>query len=393
MRFPGGRKLCIVAYTEYHSDARILREAETAVQGGYEVDVITPRRKGESKKTTVNKVNIYRVGVQRYVGPENLAYVLSYLRFFVRCFFRISWLHINNGYQIIHVNNMPDILVFTTLIAKLSGARIILDIHDPMPETYLAKFGNRKNRIWYRSLLFQERVSAAYSDIVLTVHEPLKRDILEKHGIKREKISVIKNFADDRIFVPADSFKISGQIRMIFYGTIAERFGFEAVLKAISNVSSKRLFHLKIIGRGDYEYRLGRIIKGLGLIDTVDFENIVYPLAQLPVILRQYHLGLVPYNPCQATDYMLPVKMMELLAMGIPVVTISNVPISYYVDKSMYFSYNPRNMDSLTELIETIVNDPALILKKREDILINRERFIWKNESKKYLALLECLSN
>ena len=29
---------------------------------------------------------------------------------------------------------MPDFLVFSALIPKLLGAKVVLDLHDPMPE-------------------------------------------------------------------------------------------------------------------------------------------------------------------------------------------------------------------------------------------------------------------
>ena len=35
---------------------------------------------------------------------------------------------------------MPDVLVFTVLVPTLLGTYVILDIHDPMPETYDSKF-------------------------------------------------------------------------------------------------------------------------------------------------------------------------------------------------------------------------------------------------------------
>ena len=101
------------------------------------------------------------------------------------------------NYRLIHVNNIPDFLVFTAIIPKLFGTKIILDIHDPMPNTFLTKFRGNFNTLFYKFLLLQEQISAKFADHVVTVHEPLKRDVLIKDGIPEEKITVVSNFADE----------------------------------------------------------------------------------------------------------------------------------------------------------------------------------------------------
>jgi hypothetical protein len=35
---------------------------------------------------------------------------------------------------------MPDVLVFSSLVPKLLGAKVVLDLHDPMPELMEAIF-------------------------------------------------------------------------------------------------------------------------------------------------------------------------------------------------------------------------------------------------------------
>ena len=302
-------------------------------------------------------------------------------------------MHLRNRYRIFMVCNMPDFLVFSTILGKMTGAKIILDIHDPMPHTYMAKFPGTRRKRFYNLILLLEKLSAAYSDKVMTVNEPVKRDILLKDGIPAGKISVIANFADDRIFKIANQYKIDLPIRMIYHGTISARFGFEAVLPAIHRVRHKDKLSLKIIGTGDGEAALQKRIEELRLENVVVFDNKSYPLRQLPDIICQYHMGLVPYSLSPATDYMLPVKLLELLAMGIPAITIPNKAIRHYIDEKLYFAYDPRNMETLTLLIDRIIGDPSLILNKREAIKKKADKYLWKNEHQKYLDLLSQLSS
>ena len=88
---------------------------------------------------------------------------------------------------------------------------------------------------------------------------------------------------------------------------------------------------------------------------------------------------------------MLPVKMFELFSLGIPVITFPNKVIAHYLNDSMYFSYDPDDLDTLINLLERIVTTPELIMEKRNAILREREHFIWSYEQKKYINLLNSL--
>jgi glycosyltransferase involved in cell wall biosynthesis len=386
------KRFCLVAYTDYSSDARVMRHAEAASQAGYAVDVITPINGSKRRTKAIDSVMVYRLRAKHYDGSMKALYILGYLNFFICCFFWLTWKHLIRGYDVIQVCNMPDFLVFSALIAKLGGAKVILDIHDPTPETFLSKFPGSRSMLFYSFILLQERLSAAFSDKVITVHEPVKNDILIQAGVEEKKISVITNFPDDNIFKPCKQFNIRFPIRMIYYGTIAPRFGLQEALSAIAHMKYRDQIIMKIIGKGEDEFALRTCIKALGLEKLVDFENKVFPLRELPNIICQFHLGIVPYSPCYATDYMLPVKMLELLAMGIPPVSITNKAIRYYVDECLYFAYDSNDMSSLTCLLDGIIKNPSIIVSKRDSILKSEKKLLWKDERPKYLDILARLS-
>jgi glycosyltransferase involved in cell wall biosynthesis len=83
---------------------------------------------------------------------------------------------------------------------------------------------------------------------------------------------------------------------------------------------------------------------------------------------------------------------MELLAMGIPAITVPNTAIRHYLAGELYFGYDPRDLETLTRLIDRILDDPSLLLRKREEVLTASGRFIWKSELPKYLEILARLS-
>ena len=56
-------------------------------------------------------------------------------------------------YDLIHVHSVPDFEVFAALWPKLRGSKIILDIHDIIPEFYASKFGIGPQTITFKMLV------------------------------------------------------------------------------------------------------------------------------------------------------------------------------------------------------------------------------------------------
>src|SRR4051812_21485673 len=122
----------MVVHQYYHHDGRVRRYAESLIDAGMQVDVLCPRDKGYPPVAWDHGSRIFTVPVSRgYRGP--LSYLVEYVVALLLFTVWLLVLHIRNRYKIIHIHNMPDFLVFAGLIPKLMGAKLILDIHDPMP--------------------------------------------------------------------------------------------------------------------------------------------------------------------------------------------------------------------------------------------------------------------
>ncbi len=62
---------------------------------------------------------------------------------------------------------MPDFLVFAAWYPKLTGARLILDIHDIVPELFANKFKSVLKHVYVSGLRFVEKLSARFVDHVI----------------------------------------------------------------------------------------------------------------------------------------------------------------------------------------------------------------------------------
>ena len=106
--------MVMIAQSYYQIDSRVRSQAEALIEKGYEVDVIALRY---NKKIfdALNKVRIYQIPVKKNRGGL-IRYIFEYIMFFLLSF---SWLTISffiKRYKICHVHNMPNFLVFSTII-------------------------------------------------------------------------------------------------------------------------------------------------------------------------------------------------------------------------------------------------------------------------------------
>ena len=382
----------MIAYTYYESDPRVIREAEAAVGGGVEVDFLALRKPGTPATEMFRGVRLLRLNQNKYRGRGHFRYLLAYLLFFLRCFFKTTGLYFKRRYRVIHVNNMPDFLVFCTVVPRLFGVKIILDIHDPMPNTFASKFKGQENGFFYRLLLWQERLSAAYCSQVITVHDPVKFGILVKHGLSADSIKVVANFADGNLFQLRKSFSVEGKIRFVFHGTILERSGLKLLMNALSKVRNKGRISVKIIGEGDFSQTLKEMIASLKLEEMVNFDNRSYPAHSIPQQIEDCNVGLVPLEISSVTNYALPLKLLEYISMGIPVVSVRSDAISYYFGEEDCIFFDWDDASSLSGVFDRLAESPEILLRYRERAVAIRDRFAWEGEKRKYVDLLRQLA-
>ena len=321
-------------------------------------------------------------------------YVFSYLQFFLRCLLKTTSLQLGKRYRVVHVNNMPDFFVFCALLPKLMGAKVILDIHDPMPNTFASKFKKGEYALPFRLLLWEERISAAFADQVLTVHDPVKDHVLVKqHGMSPASIKVIANFADDELFALREPVQGDGRLHLAFHGTILERYGLRDAMHALAGMRHRDRITVKIIGEGDFSAELKELIGSLRLSNIVQFDNRMYPVQEIPRMLADCNLGLVPLEISSITNYALPLKLLEYLSMGIPSITVRNTAIGYYFGDDDCLFYEPGNVESLRTILDRLAASPAILRRYQQRAVVLREKFVWSREKRKYIDLLHELAD
>ena len=75
------KTILMIGYTYYEIDPRVIREAEAAVDGGFDVDVLALRRPGSPETEMVRGVRVIRVNQSKYRGKTRLQIFASVSEF------------------------------------------------------------------------------------------------------------------------------------------------------------------------------------------------------------------------------------------------------------------------------------------------------------------------
>jgi glycosyltransferase involved in cell wall biosynthesis len=384
----------MVAYTRYWTDTRVRREAEALVDRGDTVDIISLREEGEERIRMLNRVRVIQLPVNRYRGSNVVMYLAKYLQFFLAASFCLASLHLRKPYHIIQVHTMPDFMVFAAIIPKLLGAKVILDAHDPMPELYQTKFALPASHWLIRLITWTERRSVGFAHRAIAVHKP-HLDTLVSHGNPADKFFILLNLPDPKVFsrrAKAGSLKGDG-FKLIYHGTVTRRNGLRVALRALATVRQEiKGLKFQIVGDGDDIPHLIQLTKKLDLTDCVSFSEGLVPLEELVPIILESDVGIVPIVYDDFTKHTLPVKLLEYVALGIPVVSSRMESIEAYFDDSMIQYFKPGNPDDLAEKVLEVYRDPS----KRQRLTANADRFnrdySWEQQKRLYYRVIDDVS-
>ena len=345
----------ILGYLTYRSDARVKNQVRVLAENGYAVDVIC-LAEGSAEK--IDSVNLIGIRVPRYRGASPMHYVRTYSGFFLRAAIRATLLALRRRYEVVIVCNMPDFLVLCVLVPKLLGARIVLDVHDPLPELYRVKFGHRPGGPGERALMMEERASGWFADRVLATHK-LHARRLQLAGIPSRKLRIVVNAPDSGLFrYSAEPLDRSRNFRLVYHGTIAPRLGVEIAIQAVALLRDAiPEIELLLIGHGDALEACKRLTCELGLQSRVRFEPPA-AIETIPQLLRGCAIGVVPNRKSAATQIMLPVKLIEYAMLGIPIVAAKLDPITQYFDADSVEFFEPDNAEDLARTIARLYRQP-----------------------------------
>ena len=388
------RKICMVAYSAYEGDNRIRRYAETLAKRGDQVDVIAISDAGDDQqKSEINGVTVYRVQHREHNERSKWTYARRLLLFLARSSALLTRLHRRNRYDVIHIHNMPDFLVFAAWYPKLTGAKLILDIHDVVPELFANKFRSMFKSTYDQLLKQIERLSARFVDHVI-VSNHLWYDTITARSARNGKCSVFINHVDPELFWRHQRTRADGKFVILFPGSLQWHQGLDVAIKAFAKVKAKMPnaeFHIYTGAGGNLKSELIQLAERLGLEESVKFFAGI-SLDRMAQVIADADLGVVPKRADSFGNEAYSTKIMEFMSQGVPVVVSRTKIDTFYFDEGVVHFFESGDSEAMAAAILEVINDKDL----RDSLVANGYAYVegnnWNRKKKEYLDLIDSLS-
>ncbi|MFI5250972.1 MAG: glycosyltransferase family 4 protein [Bacteroidota bacterium] len=383
------KRICMVRHGYLPQDPRVRKEALALVEAGHEVVIVCSRDAGECSKESWKDIEIHRLSIQ-HIRKGIFRYLYEYTAFFLLAFFKVTRLHHKKKFQVIQVNTMPDFLVFVGLIPRIDGAKIIIDMHELMPEFFASKFHFSSSKIIIDIIRIVEKISMKFADEIIAPSE-LRKKLIVSRPVNPEKITVVYNSPDEEVFDykrvnhPSDTEEI---IDIIAHGTIIKLYGFQVLIKALPHVITRYpALKVAVIGSGEYLDELKAMAAGLHMENNVNFPGRL-PLESLPAIIKKSKICVISILRDEFTDYAAPNKLFEYIAMRSPVVCTDLKGIREYVDDSQVLYFQSGNENDLAEKIVFLLTNAVKRLELTENAWISYQKYRWNKNKIVYQNLI-----
>jgi len=359
-----GRRVAMVTFSPYPFDPRPRRAIDALLSEGANIDLICLASDNLPRRETLKGLNVLRIPIH-HDRRGKLQYAYRYSAFIFISSLVFAWRALARGYDLVYVHNMPDILVLSGMVPKALGARVVLDLHDPMPELMNTIFQVPENSRSVQLLKAVEKFSIRRCDLAITVNIACKR-IFSNRSCSAEKIAVVMNSPDDRIFPfrPASSDGLAARASqkpfvIMYHGSLVERNGLDLAIDALARVRETiPTAELRVFGaKTSFLDRMIEFAKGKNVQDIVHFlgprrlEDLVNEIAKCD-------LGVIPNQRNAFTDINTPTRIFEYLSLGKPVIAPSTQGITDYFDEGSLLFFQSGDPANLAERIEYAFRHP-----------------------------------
>ena len=380
----------MLVYSFYESDNRVMRYAQALAGRGDQVDVIALCHGSQSPAfETMDGVNVYRIQRRLRDEKNKFAYLYRLLKFCAKSFFYLSRLHLKRRYDLVHVHNVPDFLVFSASFPKLMGAKIILDIHDILPEFFANKFRRPESSFYVRLLKIVEKLSTRFADHVI-VSNHLWSDQITVRSVSKRKCTAFINYVDLNSFRSPRT-RNDDRFILLYHGGLQRHQGLDLAIRAFNQICNQmRNAEFHIYGDGNMKPELRALIRKLGLSNRVFLRETV-PAREVAGIVANADLGIVPKRADSYGNEAYSTKIMEFMAEGVPVIVSKTKVDSFYFNDSVVRFFESDNENDLAKAMLNLMKNREL----RESLVRHANVYVaqnnWNIRKHKYLNLVDSL--
>jgi glycosyltransferase involved in cell wall biosynthesis len=210
------------------------------------------------------------------------------------------------------------------LLAKLRGAKLVVDLRDLWPDEVVAVGAAREGSAPVRVLRAIERWMYRSADVVTCTTRAFADTVAER-GVGEEKRRLLPNGADVELFRPlprenevAAQYAFGDRLVVMYSGLLGIKHGLETVIEAAALLRDRQDVVFFVRGEGPRREALEAQVRELGL------TNVLFggerPIEEVPYLLARADVCVTNLLPDPYLDKIVSVKVFEYLACAKPVV-------------------------------------------------------------------------
>ena len=384
-------RICCIAYTFYESDTRVRMYAEALAQRGDHVEVMALKEDSQVRYRLLKGVHVYGIQTRRPNERGKADYLYRLIEFLIRSAFLLTKRSIRNPYNVVHIHSVPDFEVFAAFFAKMMGAKVILDIHDILPEFYSSKFNVDPKSIAFRILLWLEKASTAFADHVIVANHLWKQKLIQR-STRENKCTAILNYPDASIFFRRGNLRLNRRFLIVYPGTLNNHQGVDIAIRSFARICDQ-VPHVEfhIYGAGGMKEYLVELTRKLGLQNRIIFKGWC-SAEKIGEIIAEADLGVVPKRNGSFGGEAFSTKILEFMAAGVPVIVSATKIDRYYFNDAVVRFFEPESEADLAEKMLGLINDDeerARLAAKADEFL---ENYKWENRKYEYFRLVDGLA-
>lgn len=390
-------RILMLTNSVYSRDIRVRRYAEYLVNDGYLVDIICLATEDGAPQSSDDRIGVFPLPMTRK-RQEKIRHLIDWGLSILFMFWYVNKLDFHNRYNLIHVHNMPDILVFCATIQRIKGTPIILNIHDATPELAQSKLGIGPNHPIIKIQSFLEKVCVGFSAHVITATESFKNKLIER-GTPEKKITVITNFPDERMFTSREALRIredkDGQFVLLYVGTVAFRYGLQTVVGALPVLREripglKLQVFTKIKGEGKALSDCVQLAQDLGVADIFEVNDPV-PLEKMPFLMANADIGLYPALKDCHMDNALSLKIPEMVNMELPIVASRISVLEHLYGPDSIAFVESGDVADFSRMVVELYESPEKRRCYASNAKAKGSKMLWRDQYPIYRKLVEKL--
>jgi len=289
---------------------------------------------------------------------------------------------------------MPDVLVFSALVPKFFGAKVILDLHDPMPELMRTIYGMKESSKGVRLLKFCEKISMSFAHSIITVNESCKK-IFSNRSCPAGKVTVVMNAVDEKMFsivAPKIRERLGeSKLAIMYHGSLVERNGLGLAVEAISLLDSEVRSKVELRVYGENTEFLQNILeeaKSKGIGSSINYVG-SKSIEEIVRAIDECDIGIIPNLRNIFTELNTPTRIFEFLSRGKAVISpLAPGVLEYFSEDSLIMFELGDALDLAAKIEYAYKNwhDLDSIATKGQKICLKHR---WSEECKGFLEVID----